>query len=184
LADPRDLVRRLESRPATLGGARLIAIDGPAGSGKTTLAHDLADRLRVAGKSVQVLRLDDLYDGWSGLEPSLARRVASQVLEPLAAGRSARWQAYDWEAGEFREWHDLAPVDVLVLEGCGAGALDLAPYITLLVWLETAPDIAAQRMAARDGIAVLDHLAGWRRSELTHFAANRTRERADVVIAT
>ena len=56
------LVRAAGIRPR-LGGVRVIAIDGPAGSGKTTLGDALAER------GAAVLHLDDLYDGWSGLEP-------------------------------------------------------------------------------------------------------------------
>ena len=39
----------------------IIAIDGPAGSGKTTLAQKLVNDLSDA----QVIHMDDLYDGWN-----------------------------------------------------------------------------------------------------------------------
>ena len=41
----------------------LIAIDGPAGAGKTTLAAKFFAEFSV-DKSVLVIHLDDLYDGW------------------------------------------------------------------------------------------------------------------------
>ncbi len=182
MADAERLVKELRSRPPTLGGARLLAIDGPAGSGKTTLARDVSKRLAASGTRVDVLSLDDMYDGWGGLDPALSARVVAQVLRPLAAGRPARWQRYDWAAGDFGEWRELAPPDVLVLEGCGSGARAQAPYTTLLVWLETTPDEALARMLERDGSEVLDHLAAWRLSEQRHFAVNDTRQRADLII--
>ena len=41
----------------------VIAIDGPAGAGKTTLAHEIF--LALSPKmTVNVIHMDDLYDGW------------------------------------------------------------------------------------------------------------------------
>ncbi|MEY4337799.1 MAG: hypothetical protein RL680_694, partial [Actinomycetota bacterium] len=42
----------------------LIAIDGRAGAGKTTLAAKFFEELSV-DKSVQVIHMDDLYNGWN-----------------------------------------------------------------------------------------------------------------------
>jgi uridine kinase len=184
LADAARLVKELESRPPTLAGARLLAIDGPAGSGKTTMAQAVATRLKDQGTRVELLSLDDVYDGWAGLNPALSVRLIDQVLRPLSEGGPAKWQAYDWAARAFGDWHEMALPDVLVLEGCGSGARPHAPYTTLLVWLETPPRAALARMVERDGPDVLDQVEAWKRSEQRHFAANGTRERADLVILT
>ena len=42
----------------------LLAIDGPAGAGKTTLAAQLEKEFSATG-SVRVVHLDDLYSGWT-----------------------------------------------------------------------------------------------------------------------
>lgn len=167
-----------------MASTRLLSVDGPAGSGKTTLAHLLVKRLHDVGMRATALSLDDLYDGWTGLDAALERRVLAQVLEPLAAGRSARWQAYDWAAGAFGDWRDLPPVDVLVLEGCGAGARAFAPHTTLLVWVEAAADVRTRRAVVRDGVDVLDHWAGWAALEQQTFTRNATASRADLLVRT
>ncbi len=128
--------------------------------------------------------MDDLYDGWAGLRPSLEPRVLAQVVVPLAAGRAARWQGYDWSAGAFGGWHDLPLPTVLVLEGCGSGARAYAAYSTLLVWVEAEPATRLQRATARDGAAVLAHWAAWTASEERHFALNDTAALADLVLTT
>ncbi|PLW74452.1 hypothetical protein C0036_01815, partial [Streptomyces sp. DJ] len=61
------------------GPVRLVAVDGHAGSGKSTFAARLADAL---GPGTPVVRLDDLAThrepfGWAG-------RLRARVLEPLA----------------------------------------------------------------------------------------------------
>ena len=170
----------LRERPPRLGAGRLLCLDGPAGAGKTTVAAAVERELARRDVAVAVLHLDDLYDGWAGLEPSLEFRVRAQVLQPLAAGRSARWQRYDWHTGRFAEWHELPPPEVLVLEGCGAGARAYAPYISLLVWSDAPYAERRARIVARDGEEVLEHLPAWTALEAAHFAANATAARADV----
>ena len=72
------------SRPPGLGATRLVCVDGPAGSGKTTLAAALVRATRRHGLSVALVHMDDVYEGWSGLADA-GRRVREQVVEPLAA---------------------------------------------------------------------------------------------------
>ncbi len=177
---PRDLVTALLDGPPRCGATRLLAIDGPAGSGKTTFAAHVGATLADRGVSTVVVHMDDLYDGWTGLDEMLAPRVEQQVLAPVAAGRPARWQRYDWAAGRFGSWESFEPPQVVVLEGCGAGDLPLAAYTTLLVWLEAAPDERIRRGLARDGEQVLPHWLAWTDLEAAHFAAHDTRARADI----
>jgi uridine kinase len=175
---------RLLSLPPTLGRVRMLAIDGPAGSGKSTLAAAVSDRLAAGDRQVRTVSLDDLYEGWTGLDEGLEDRVLSQLLQPLAAGRAARWQAYDWAGDTFGDWHDLPVPDVLVLEGCGAGARRFARYLTLLVWIEAQEHTRTARMVARDGAEVLQHLPAWTALERRTFRVNDTRTRADVRLTT
>jgi uridine kinase len=163
-----------------LGSVRLVAIDGPAGSGKTTLAGALADELVGRGLSAAVLHLDDLYEGWTGLEGSLWPRLTAQVLEPLRRGGPGRYQRYDWGAGAFDGWVDLPVPHVLVLEGCGSARQGVDPFVALRVWVEAPPDIRLARGLARDGADARPHWERWMHDEAAHFAQERTAERADV----
>jgi hypothetical protein len=59
--DPSDVVDRLLAAPPSAGDVRVLAVDGPAGSGKKTtaarrLARDLGD--------APLVHLDDLLEGW------------------------------------------------------------------------------------------------------------------------
>ncbi len=183
-ADPERLLSLVSQSVARLDSTKLIAIDGPAGSGKTTLASQWHDFLRNSGLTVETLHLDDLYEGWTGLHRGLETRLIDQVLNPLASGQAARWQRYDWHAGAFAEWVELTPPKVLILEGCGSGAQAYSPYSSLLVWIEAEQEERITRGIQRDGPGVLPHWLAWMDREAAHFAANRTRDRADLHLTT
>jgi len=166
------------SRPPTLGAGRLVCVDGPAGSGKTTLATAIFETF----PGCRVVHMDDLYDGWSGL-PRVGAQLASLLL-PLAAGEPGSFRRYDWEAGRFAETVTVDPVDLLVLEGVGSGALAHADLTTVLVWTEAPSALRLERGLARDGVAFEPQWRQWMLDEAAHFARERTRERADLVIDT
>ena len=171
--------RALDTAPR-LGPVRLVAIDGPAGSGKTTLAAALAGALVGRGVDATVLHLDDLYDGWTGLEGSLWPRLSAQVLEPMRRGRPGRYQRYDWGAGAFDGWVDVPLPRVLVLEGCGSARRTADAFVVLRVWVQAPQDVRLARGLARDGEAARPHWLRWMADEAAHFARERTAERADV----
>jgi hypothetical protein len=174
------VVPLLLSRAPSLGPVRVVAVDGPAGSGKTTLAGALAERCAAVGRTAGVVHMDDLYAGWSGLEGDLWPRLAAQVLEPLRRGRPGRFQRYDWIAGRFADWVDVPVPDVLVLEGCGSGRRAGARDVGLLVWVEAEATTRLTRGLERDGSGARVHWERWMRDEAGHYAREGTRGRADV----
>ncbi|MCG7286676.1 uridine kinase [Cellulomonas sp. ACRRI] len=174
------VVPLLLSRAPRLGRVRVVAVDGPAGSGKTTLAAAVARGCAGAGVRAHVVHMDDLYAGWAGLEGDLWPRLAAQVLEPLRRGVPGRFQRYDWAAGRFGGWVDVPVPGVLVLEGCGSGRLAAAGDLSLLVWVEADDGMRLARGLERDGAQARPHWERWMRDEAAHFAREGTRGRADV----
>ena len=177
--DPVAAVQRLLAERAPHAGAtHVVAVDGPSGSGKTTLAARLA-----AALDAPVVHMDDLYPGWDGLEDAVPR-LAEWVLEPLSRKESARYRRYDWDRGEYAEWHDVPDTPVVVVEGVASAARAVAPHLSVVVWMEARPDVRMDRGMERDGETYRPHWERWARQEDAHFAADDTRSRADVVVDT
>lgn len=174
-ATARSVVALVGRCPPTLGVGRLVCVDGPAGSGKTTLAEAVR---RLTG--APVVHTDDLLAGWEGL-PGLPDSL-TDLLEPLAEGRTGRAPSFDWRAGRFAGEVVVEPAPLLVVEGVGAGSLPAARRATVLVWVEAPYDLRMSRGLERDGDAFAPHWSAWAAAEARHFADHRTRERADVVV--
>jgi uridine kinase len=155
----------------------LICVDGPAGSGKTTVAQEIA-RLAEA----PIIRLDDLYPGWDGL--FVVDAVVLDLLRSLAEGRPGHYRRYDWITHEHQEARQVDPAPLLVLDGVGAGNRSWRDLITTLVWVEAPRAERLERAVARDGEHERDHLVGWMRDEDLLYAEQGTREAADLVIDT
>jgi hypothetical protein len=153
----------------------VVAVDGPSGAGKTSLAA----RLGACVDGAAVVHLDDVYPGWDGLEAAIPRLVA-WVLQPVSVGRPPRWRRYDWVAGRYAEWHEVPACEVLVVDGVGSGARACAPYLDALLWVEATESERYRRAMARDGVGYRPHWRRWAAAEQVHHARERTRERADV----
>jgi len=169
----------LTGRAPTLGGARLLCVDGPAGSGKTTLAGSVADTLRTGGHSVAVVHRDDLYRGWQGLW-EVGAIVAGDVLAPLARRLPGRFRRYDWPGARLAEEVEVPLSDVLVLEGVGSADPAYAALTTLVVWVEAPRDLRLRRGLARDGAQVEPQWRRWLDDEAVLHRRHRTRDRADL----
>ncbi|MEU7577847.1 AAA family ATPase [Streptomyces sp. NPDC041068] len=171
LADP---LRRL---PPSCGPVRLIAVDGHAGSGKSTFARRLAEALGGA----PVLRLDDIAShtelfGWT-------ERLREQVLGPLSRGETAHHATYDWNERRFGPaGRALPPAPVVIVEGVGAGRRALRPHLAALLWMDVPREEAWRRGRARDGAVQSDFWDGWEPAELRHFADDPSRPFAQLLV--
>jgi energy-coupling factor transporter ATP-binding protein EcfA2 len=184
------VVTSVLAAPPTLAAGRLVCVDGPSGSGKSTLAAALhrafRDRRRPPGATsdpalVRVLHMDDVYDGWAGLEAGMVT-VATSVVAPLALGEPGRYRRFDWHAMALAEERVVGPCDVLVVEGVGAWSSAIRDAVTCLAWTETPSDVRMERSVARDGEGMRERLLAWREQEEEMFARQQTRSHADVVV--
>lgn len=175
-SDVSRILETIHSVSPRVGTTRLITIDGPAGSGKTTLAADLSKLLNDA----PIVHLDDLYEGWyQDLHSDLAVRIEDQILSPIRAGFPARYQRFDWVANRFVEWLDVPAHNFLILEGVGSGHALIRSASSVVVWIESDSVVGRQRVISRDGDSVAAHIVGWQERERVFFDAYGVKESAD-----
>jgi uridine kinase len=171
-----ELVLAVATRRApTLGTGRLLCVDGPAGSGKTTLGTALAE-----ATGAQLIHGDDLMEGWRGLD-AVGRQLAA-LTAALADGQPGSYQHFDWQHHRYDHTVPVPLAPWLVVEGVGSGATAIAPYITVLVWVEVDDELRLARGLARDGVQMEDHWRTFMLDERALFARERTRRRADVLV--
>jgi hypothetical protein len=171
------IVSLVDAREARCGPTHLVAIDGPSGAGKTTLAAEVA-----AALAAPTVHMDDLYPGWDGLRAA-TERLQSWVVAPLRSGHPARYRRWDWAAGRYADWVQLPVSEVIVVEGCGSGAMPAGDALSALVWVEADEGVRKARGLARDpGYAPFWDL--WAAQERELYAADGTRGRADLVVDT
>ncbi len=138
-------------------GVRLILLEGPSCSGKTTAAKKLAAAARGYGKTLCTISIDDFFVPReellartpSGFAPDLdsPATVNAKLLGETVAGLlrdgggRARVPHYDFISGKVASWHEaeLGAGDVLVLEGIQAfypnvlGELSASPSLKLFI---------------------------------------------------
>ena len=160
-------------RIGTAGRPDVVLIDGRSGSGKTELARAMV----VEKPELQLVRMDDLYPGWDGLEAG-SRHVHDAIL----AASVRRWQRWDWAVGEPAEWHVLDPFRTVLIEGCGALSRENRALAAYAVWVELDEPTRKARALARDGETYAPHWDAWAAQENAFIARENPRELADIVV--
>ncbi|MCX6497869.1 MAG: aminodeoxychorismate synthase component I [Arthrobacter sp.] len=156
----------------------IIAIDGRSGAGKTTLAIELAARLREH-HTVSLFHLEDIYPGWNGLAAGIERYVAT-VLAPLHRGEPARWVSWDWERHYDGATRRTQPAEIVLVEGVGAGAAAAAPFLDAVIWADAPALDRRTRALARDGASYEPYWEQWAAQEDAWLAIDDVPSRADV----
>jgi hypothetical protein len=167
----------------------ILAVDGRSNAGKTTLAA----RICAAVPGSAAVHTDDVAwehsrFGWSDL-------LANGILVPARAGRGVNFRPPRWaEHGREGSIDVPAGCSLLVIEGDGAGRREVGDLIDALIWVQSDEREAARRGRVRaahadaiddanmpaDGSPPDD--AGWMAEEIPFNTAQRTWERADLIV--
>jgi uridine kinase len=161
----------------------VIAIDGHAGAGKTTLATNLALALSQDLK-VQVIHMDDLYDGWhNALGPQLSETL-THIVSAHKSGKKVKFSTYDWIQSQFNEAKEIPEADLIILEGVGSGQLAIRDELAALLWIDIDHSLGLERVISRDGDSIEAQMQKWLVQQEQHFAREGTQNAADFILTT
>jgi uridine kinase len=168
----KDLLSSLEPK---CGESAVITIDGPAGSGKTTLARILSSELA----SSYTVHMDDLYNGWeSTLTPKLSSKLR-EIMREVRDNSQVIFAVFDWiENSQKTEVHQPAP-RYLIVEGVGSGQSAIRDFVSLALWIEVPVEEGLARVIKRDGPSVTQYMPAFLAAQNSHFEKEETRKWAD-----
>lgn len=167
----------------------VVAFDGRSGTGKSTLARQLATKVGAC-----VIESDDFYSGgsldvWASRTPEQNasvcidwQRLKTEALEPLLAGKTARWHAFDWDAmtGVVPEVTVCRPAPIIFLEGVYSCRPELDDLVDMRVLVRVPEDVRQAQLHKREGDALHDPMQKyWDEAEQYYFSHTSPESRFD-----
>jgi uridine kinase len=156
----------------------LLAIDGPAGAGKTTFAAKLEAELSQSA-TVKVIHMDDLYSGWDNALSNALSEILDRITTAHLAGKEFVIKKFNWHAMQFDTEESVAPTDYLIIEGVGAAQQIVRDSGATTYWLDIEPEIGLQRVLERDGAHFEAKMRQWQVEQDKHFIRDETRENCE-----
>jgi len=174
-----ELVELIKSSSTKCGETKLICIDGPAGSGKTTLANSLSKYL----DNCPIVHMDEIYEGW---EEALSQKTTNDlyqwVIEPLLKKQLIEFFKFDWTISERNEKVVIRSHPYLIIEGVGSSVKKVSEHASLKIWIEVNQSLGIERVLKRDGQQIKDQMKNWQIQELNYFNENKTKENSNIWI--
>ena len=156
----------------------LLAIDGPAGAGKTTFAAKLETELSESA-TVKVIHMDDLYNGWENALSNALSEILDRISTAHLANRDFVIKIFNWKSMQFDTEETIVPTDFLIIEGVGAAQQIVRDSGATTYWLDIEPEIGLQRVLERDGAHIEAQMRRWQVEQDKHFARDETRENCE-----
>jgi uridine kinase len=156
----------------------IIAIDGPAGAGKTTLAEHLTASLSLKYKCT-TLHMDDLYNGW---DAPFDHHLSDALIASCTAHQSSKkfsLSFFNWSKSEYEVATEIPQSQLLILEGVGASQAAIRPYLTASIWIDIDPAQGLERVLHRDGDSISANMQKWLGKQEQHFLENESQMKAD-----
>ncbi len=131
---------------------------------------------------VVIVHLDDLQG--AGISEWDWAALHRDVVEPLLAGRAARYAVRAWGEAEPRGYADVPAGAVVVVEGVSALRREADVPWDLTVWVETPEPVRRARLRRRDAPEVQEiWRTWWIPSEQAYAERERPWERAELVVS-
>jgi uridine kinase len=199
IAAYREVLVKIQRLLAKRQNPLVVALDGGSGAGKSTLALLIESELDMA-----LIPLDDFFSAdipdsqWDAF--SVGERlnrifdwgaVREKAIEPLLAGKTAKWHPFDFQSGLRPDGTygmkvdpvERSPADVILVEGAYSNHPALADLVDLAILIDVSVEERHARLEARED---KDFLAKWHERwdevERYYFNEVRPRDTFDLVV--
>lgn len=167
----------------------LVALDGRCGSGKTTLANQLAEAFPgnvTVHTDNYYLPPADRVPGWEKIPCANMdlRRLRTEVLEPARAWRSFACKAYSCREGAYLPPVACAPARLVLIEGSYSHHPSLADCYDLRIFVTCSKAEQARRLQAREGARYAAFVERWIPLEEGYFTKYAIPQSADLILDT
>ena len=173
--------RILSSRPK-VGNTVFVAIDGHGGSGKSTFAELLGERLKAS-----VIHIDD----FAGIDspPSWWSKIIERVFMPVSTGaKTITYKPESWDDSHHPEPVTLPVTPIIILEGVSSSRSEFIEFVGFRIFVDTPKDICLKRGIERDTGANLSQgevermWQAWFAEEDEYMQRDNPIAKADIVI--
>ena len=166
---------------------KIIAIDGRAAAGKTTLAAELAEHF-----GADVVQIDDFF-----LPPNLrtAERLAQaggnldydrfieEVITPIKAKKKFSYKKFSCKLMDFNGKKEINPENLIIIEGAYSTHNKFEDIFDLKIFLDIEKPLQKERIIARNGIDGYENFATrWIPMEEKYITAFSVDTQCDAVL--
>ncbi|MFI3237628.1 MAG: AAA family ATPase [Lachnospiraceae bacterium] len=165
----------------------IIGIDGPCGSGKTTLCEMIQ-----SSHEVDVIHLDDFF---LPLELRTLERMQEcggnihyerfkeEVLDVILSGNAFSYRRFDCSKMSYSDTYYIDNTKPIIIEGSYSLREDFRPIYTTSIYIDIAPHIQFERLLQRVGPnRIKDFETKWIPKENAYFEHYNIQEKASIVI--
>jgi uridine kinase len=160
----------------------IVAIDGRAGAGKTTLAEHLSAALSLKYKT-HTLHMDDLYNGWENAFDHHLTDALTLAAKAHQISEKYSLATFNWGSNTFNQPAEVPQAELLILEGVGSLQASIRPFLTASIWIDIDAEAGLVRVLNRDGEAISAQMQNWLRIQEQHFLDNDSQNAADFVLS-
>ena len=179
-------IKKIENLIKNLSGQIIISIDGPCGSGKSTISKEINDAL-----GFNIVHMDDFYLPFDKRDKNWVNEIAGnmdfdrlidKVIIPYKENRKAEYISYDVHSDKYLKEIPIDLNKILVIEGSYSTHPRLSKYTDIKIFIDIDKDEQIVRLTKRNPKVVDKFLSMWVPYENIYFEKMDIKNNCDLVL--
>jgi uridine kinase len=141
------IIEKINSLPNPV----LIGISGFGGSGKSTFALALGEKLKAPVIGVDSFSKSNVHEGYEFWKVMDFERLENEILQPFVSGsKNIKYGNFDWETNKIGKEIALVHNGIIIVEGVGLLRPELMEFFSCTIWIDCPIQQAIERGKNRD----------------------------------